>query len=312
VRLKRAVTKLLAEKEATLEKLKLSRYDRSGSYSYDDDSSGSMAGGSSYDERMVGDEELENLISDHEREIKILRQCLKNPSANSVNDILYDQDQLKEEIKKRLKSGSEVTVAPEVKERCVKISKAILKKLKEAAPGLQKLNEACEAQGVKLGMDSVLKVTSQIQDSDIAGALVLAPEHDVYDVIEESVNLPKPDPQKVAQIETEGKEQQSGEAALFTVPHLPNGYEDLAKVLNQKFADKFGKPLDGKFLRKLYQDRFLIEGDRIDLRDIVQGLAGQQPDMKIYSAKTPKDNQTNVFKKRPDVQTALARIKAKK
>ena len=330
-RFKRVVQGLIAEKEALLNKGLASRRNQLN-YSRDDGSSGAMGGVSNYDEENMDldyDTELEGYIYDLEREIRILKSCLDKSDPKSVNQILSQQDKLKKELEGRLKSsknesGQSASVKSEVKARCVKISKAILKKLKEAEPGLQKLNEACEAQGVKLGIDSVLKVTRQIQESDIAGAVTLSPARDVYDVIEVSINLPKPDPQKVAQIGEERTEQQTGEqkseeagketgaAALFTIPNLPNGYKDLAKVLNQKFGDQFGKTLETQFLRKLYQDRFLIVGDRIDLRDIVQGLAGQQPDMKIYSAKTSEDNQTNVFKKRPDVQTAMARIKAKK
>ena len=260
--------------------------------------------------------QFDDFMSTLNRDIKILKNCISDPYSKNLWEFENLKNEVVEELE-RFKSGPKVVKKNKSKDRekCIKIARGILKRLRQSEESLKKLDEAFKEQGVDVGMDSVFKVTTQIQESDIAGAISFeVPEDDIYLVVENAAQLPKADPEKLKEldaVESVGKKSNEG-AALFTIPELRGGYVDLAKLLNQKFAAQLGSKVEASFLRKLYQNRFLIAGDRIDLRDVVQALAGQRPDVKIYSAKKPHDNETNVFQKRPSVEEALAKIKDKK
>jgi hypothetical protein len=97
------------------------------------------------------------------------------------------------------------------------------------------------------------------------------------------------------------------EGSLFKIPKLPRGYYDLYRILvkDQEMAAE-GRLENVQSLRKFYQDKFMIVGDKIDLSDLTDDS------VKIPKLLTWKNGKEDVFQKRPTVDVAMKKIKAQK
>ena len=189
---------------------------------------------------------------------------------------------------------------------CVQKIANILKRLKDIEQPLQQLKTSNEAKGVTdEGLDDALKVIKMIEARDMSSGMQIAIKNPqvetAWAIVEKSVVEP------VVNKPNAGADVDNNGAKIYEIPNLPNGYKDLAKILNQEFP-AFNNKLTFAMLRQIYHDKFLRIGDRLDLTDIATCLQDKSKKPKIYTGKDKK-NLVDVFDKRPTVAQALAKLK---